>query len=200
MLLSEFLKLNGGLELKKRARIKSQTWEDLLKNVYPPTRTICENIISYLGGDSDERKKYYSDVLWECILEIDKPTRVLDITVHVEPCAAPRPRFTRFGRVYNPSKYTSWKKNLSNIIGNIGVISGPCWISAEYHFKCTNQSKLGYHTSVKDIDNLDKSVLDALQMNGLLLDDKIVYRMDSIKYFSFQNMIKLKIHHSGLWK
>ena len=198
MKLSEFLEQNGDIELKKNARIKNHIWKDLKENLYPPSKTICENIIRYLGGESVSKQQIYRDALWKCILEIDKPSQQLEMKLHIEPRAAPRPRFTRFGRVYNPIKYTNWKKTLSNIVGDLGTISGGCWIKVDYYF-CSPNAKLGYHTTQKDIDNIDKSLLDALQMNGLILDDKLVYRMDSTKYYGFKNMIHFVIHHSGIW-
>ena len=85
------------------------------------------------------------------------------------------------------------------MIGNIGTIDGMCHIKAGYFFKCPKAGTLGYHGNRKDIDNLDKALLDALQTNGLLQDDKYVYRMDSTKYYGFENKITIKIHHNGIW-
>lgn len=199
MQLSEFLKMNGGLELKKKCRIPQPMWDDLLNNVRPPSITTCENIIQCLGGKSLHKQRIYRDALWKCILYNARPISLFEMIVHISPCAAPRPRFSRFGHPYNPKKYTQWKRKFSDLVGDIGVISGPCSISVEYYFKTSIGGDLGYHSKLKDIDNLDKSTLDALQLNGLIEDDKNVYEMNSIKFFGFEDKIKIKIRHNGFW-
>lgn len=199
MRLSEFLISNGNEELRKNCRITKPIWDDILNNQRVPSPRVCENIIKYLGGDSPTKQKIYRDALWRCILYDARPLSLLDLVVHIVPYAAPRPRFSRMGRVYNPKKYTKWKRDLSALVGEIGTISGPCAIVAEYHFKTPTGGTMGYHTNPKDIDNLDKALLDALQMNGLIEDDKFVYRMDSSKYYGYQDKITIKIHHNGLW-
>lgn len=199
MLLNEFLKLHGDIKLKKACHIKESLWRDMMLNLRPPTKTIAENIIRYLGGDSVTKRDKYQTALFDAILKTKEPSEVLRMVVHIEPCAAPRPRFTKLGRPYNPKKYTDWKKRFSDLVGDIGMITDGCFIVARYYFQCPSTSSLGYHTNKKDIDNLDKAVLDALQMNGLLEDDKTVYRMDSTKYYGFSNKIELEIHHHGYW-
>ncbi len=199
MLLSEFLKINGGEKLKKACHIKESAWNNMMSNLCPPSKTISENIVQYLGKKSIVKQEAYRTALWNSILEIQKTTQVLDLTIYIKPHAAPRPRFTKYGRIYNPSSYTDWKKRFSDLLGDIGTITDGCSIQAGYYFEVPSTGRLGYHTNQKDIDNLDKSLLDALQMNGLLEDDKTVYRMDSTKYFSFRDKITLKIFHSGFW-
>ena len=64
---------------------------------------------------------------------------------------------------------------------------------AEYLFAAPSNKALGPHLGNKDIDNLDKSLLDALQLNGLIENDKFVYEMSSAKFYSYQNMIQFTI-------
>tara|TARA_B100000963_G_C22574166_1_gene647562 strand:+ start:934 stop:1539 length:606 start_codon:yes stop_codon:yes gene_type:complete len=199
MLLSEFLKLHGDIKLKKACHIKCSLWNDMVANLRPPTRTTALNICNYLGGDSKEKIAKYQNMLFDSILEIQRPVQTLKMVLHIEPVAAPRPRFTKFGRPYNPKSYTDWKKRFSDLVGDIGTITDGCTISARYYFQSTSTSSMGYHTKKKDIDNIDKAILDALQMNGLLEDDKTVYRMDSTKYYGFTNKIELEIKHNGFW-
>ena len=167
-------------------------------NLRPPSKTIAENIACYLGGDSLTKRDKYRQSLFQAILKTQEPTEVLRMVIHIEPCAAPRPRFTKFGRPYNPKSYTDWKKRFSD---RWVRLNDNRWMlhCSWYYFQSTSTSSLGYHTNKKDIDNLDKAVLDGLQMNGLLEDDKTVYRMDSIKYYGFSNKIEFEIHHHGYW-
>ena len=201
-MLSDFLTANGGEKIKKACYIQQRIWFEMMNNERAPSLKTFNRIVDYLADGQEYRVQAYRKALFDAILQMTKHLRRLDLCVHVQPMAAPRPRFStqgRFGRVYNPPNYTAWKRNFSDLVGNVGMIVGPCTIEAEYHFKTGSSHVMGPHTTRKDIDNLDKALLDSLQLNGLLEDDKNVYQMTSTKLFGYQNKIKFIIRFDDIW-
>ncbi len=69
MLLSEFLKLHGDNKLKKACRIKESTWRDMMLNLRPPSKTIAENIVCHLGGDSLTKRDKYRQITFSSYIE-----------------------------------------------------------------------------------------------------------------------------------
>lgn len=199
MLLSEFLRMNNENNvLKKGIRCTNQSWNDYLENIEIPSQTICENIITFLGHGNKYKEDVIRSQLIKCILHSSRPNQLVELVLHIEPYAAPRPRFTRFGRPYNPPKYQDWRRRFQSLM-DWGTIEGPVEIDVEYHFLAPSKKRYGFSTINKDIDNLDKSLLDGLQSVGFIENDKFVYRMNSIKYNSNENKIVLKIRHGGIW-
>ena len=200
-MLSDFLTANGGIKLKKACSVRNNIWERMINNQAPPSVALFHRIVDHLSSGSPAKKKAYTDALWGEILKLWKPTRSINLTVMKKPMAAPRPRFRmngRFPRAYNPPKYTQWKREFALLVGHIGRIVGPCRIYVEYHEKAKTLA-LGPHQKQMDIDNFDKAFLDALQVNGLLEDDKDVYWMDSRKYSSYADFIRFQIFFDEIW-
>ena len=99
------------------------------------------------------------------------------IALEIKPMAAPRPRVTRFG-TYNKREYTDYKEaiRLAWVAKHKGPpVDGPVAMQVEFLFskpKSWSKKKkeeAKWHTSKPDIDNLLKSVKDAL--NGVAYKD-----------------------------
>lgn len=201
-MLSEYLLLNGGIEIKKACKIKKHTWEAMMRNERPPTITTFDNIVKYLSRNNPNNEHLYKKTLFRAIMASNKQTRSMDVIAHIEPKAAPRPRYSsrgKYGGIYNPSTYTAWKRRFAQVVGNLGVISGPCRIKVQYFWKTGKTNQFGPHTNNKDIDNLDKAFLDGLQLNGLLENDKNVYDMHSQKFYGYESKIHFQIYFNHIW-
>ena len=200
-MLSDFLKINGGLELKKACRIRDNAWEIMINNQGPPTIKMFHRIVEHLSQGNGTKKKAFTNALWKEILNLRGLPRTINMKIVKKPMPAPRRRFQmsgRYPRVYNPPKYTQWKREFAILVGDMGTIVGPCKIKVEYH-ESSKTLALGPHQKKGDIDNFDKAFLDALQMNGLLEDDKDVFSMESTKYTSFDDFVQFTIWFDELW-
>ena len=116
--------------------------------------------------------------------------------VSLEPVAAPRPRSSFFGgrsRSYMPKKYMDWKKEFVRRIIAQGVeepIDSAVYIRIEFIFQRPKRlmrrkdprEKI-YKASSPDIDNLCKSVLDALQDALVIKNDSCVVGLSAMKYY-----------------
>jgi Holliday junction resolvase RusA-like endonuclease len=86
-----------------------------------------------------------------------------------------------------------WKKDFGFLVGDMGPFHGPISIKADFHFASPSKS-WGPHTSSQDVDNLLKSVMDALQDCDVIQDDKMVYSATGQKFWSYENKIILSIY------
>lgn len=97
------------------------------------------------------------------------------VFIEIKPKAAPRPRVTRNG-TYNPKSYTDYKKAIALISKTkFKKSSEPLKMHIDFFFKIpkswskVKKENIPHHTSRPDIDNLIKSIKDAL--NGVAYDD-----------------------------
>lgn len=120
----------------------------------------------------------------------------------VKPKSAPRPRVTRRG-TYNDKDYTEWKNGLKLLAKTKfkKPITHPVSINIEFFFEIpkswTKKKKAAakWHTSKPDVDNLCKSVLDAL--NGIAFkDDSQVCMIQAKKQYAQQSCVKIEIHET----
>lgn len=90
----------------------------------------------------------------------------------IEPMACPRPRLGRHG-VYYPSRYLKWRVKFQDLITKAVqmVIGSPLKgsLGLAIDMSCRRPSKTKLSVPRPDIDNLCKSVMDAL--NGILYED-----------------------------
>ena len=103
--------------------------------------------------------------------------------IEIAPVACPRPRVTRSGRVYYPVKYRNWVKEMKERLSDVYVPDGP--IMVEITFVIHRPKRLGagqreYHDKRPDLDNLVKSVLDALP----IADDARVVKIVADKFYA----------------
>lgn len=121
---------------------------------------------------------------------------MIKIFYKVKPKSAPRPRVTRNG-TYNNADYTSWKNGLK-LLANTKFkkpLNGAIFVKIDYFYtipKSWSKKKkesAKWHTCKPDIDNLQKSVLDAL--NGIAyIDDGQVCNIQARKqYADFDGVI-----------
>ena len=123
------------------------------------------------------------------------------IIIPIKPKPAPRPRVTRRG-AYNPKEYTDYK----SIIGlaykaKFGAEKStkPITLAVEFIFKYPKswskkkKDETLYHTSKPDVDNLVKSIKDAL--NGIAyIDDSQVWNIQASKRYDNFEAVKIKIN------
>lgn len=128
--------------------------------------------------------------------------------INLDPYPSPRPRFTRQGRTYMPKEYTLWKKQFlcewlkngldkfeTGIALDVTItfyIKPPLSISKVK--KNQNLLKAEFWRVVKkpDLDNLEKSVLDAL--NGHAWDDdNQISDLSSRKRYSLNPRVEIVI-------
>ena len=120
------------------------------------------------------------------------------IFIEIKPKAAPRPRVTKFG-TYNPKNYTDYKKVIALASKReFEVSSYALKMKIEFFFKIpkswTKEKKANtpHHTSKPDVDNLIKSIKDAL--NGIAYkDDSQVVSVFARKQYADREGIFIEI-------
>jgi Holliday junction resolvase RusA-like endonuclease len=116
------------------------------------------------------------------------------IYIPEKPIAQPRQRFTKRGayvRAYTPAKHpvNAYKKAIKEAY-NGPLFKNPT-VSITFMISIKSK-KLGIHTKKPDLDNLAKSVLDAL--NGIAwADDSNIHTLHLKKVYSNMPAIVLKV-------
>ncbi len=125
--------------------------------------------------------------------------RVIDITIPIKPVPKARPRFAGH-QVFTPSKTHAAENTIAVLVlnkmklsGMQMIATGPVKVTAEFFFKTAEKRK---HETAKssrpDVDNLGKTVLDAL--NGVAFkDDGQVSEFNCSKRYAEQDSIRLVI-------
>lgn len=157
-----------------------------------PTHEQALKICEVVGGDSPIRVQMYIKQL-EKILRYQQSPKGTSIehVIMFHPKAAPRPRFTKFGRPYNPKEYTDWKKDLATILENLEPKENVI-LDIEFHF-VSQKAVWGPHTIKPDGDNLLKAFQDALQLAGFVSDDCRLWDVRVRKYYSHSSKIICRI-------
>lgn len=114
--------------------------------------------------------------------------RTIKFVVPGEPVPQPRPRFAMVRgkvHVYNPPRAKAWKRLVGLMLKTDGrwnkkPITGPVSISVSFVFSGKPYEP---HTKRPDIDNLLKSLMDALTDAGLWHDDKLVVKVSADKAY-----------------
>jgi len=107
--------------------------------------------------------------------------------VEGEPKAQPRPRKGKYGNFYNPGSADSWKDALQSTVlmqKKKPVIAGPVLVTLCFLFHKAGIAGERRHTATPDIDNLQKSTLDALTAMRLWRDDALVYSVSARKLWT----------------
>jgi Holliday junction resolvase RusA-like endonuclease len=115
---------------------------------------------------------------------------------------SPRPRATRFGRVYMPAKYQKWKTDFAKCIPYSlkGLSNGFCSVCVECvvgippsYTKKQREAALGGSVYPRfDLDNAVKSCLDA--MNGIVFtDDRQVTALSVSKRYGLQDEVIVEV-------
>ena len=121
---------------------------------------------------------------------------MLALTITGKPMPCPRPRCTRKGRVYMPASYQLHKQSLvmdmrrAKILQNwIPSKETPLKLTIHFLFKrpvrIKNQDVNPIPKPTKpDIDNLTKTIMDALQDAEVIIDDRQIVHIDSKKWYA----------------
>jgi Holliday junction resolvase RusA-like endonuclease len=127
---------------------------------------------------------------------------MINIYYPARPKPAPRPRVTRNG-TYNNEDYTEWKNGLKLLAKTRfkNPITTPVSMKIEFFYEIPKswskkkKENAKWHTSKPDIDNLVKSILDAL--NGVAFnDDSQVCMIQARKQYAAFNGVKVEIYEN----
>jgi Holliday junction resolvase RusA-like endonuclease len=120
---------------------------------------------------------YEFGILGYAPIYANEPVKAIEFVIHGEPMSKQRPRFNpKSGRAYTPAQTRNSEREISEryVETNAGVFEGAIGIEIQF-FMGTKRRK--------DIDNLVKTVLDAL--NGIAFtDDHLVHVLSAVKFFS----------------
>ena len=104
--------------------------------------------------------------------------------------ACPRPRVTKTGHAYMPPRYRTWKNDcITQLIADAPTIypnGDPCILEASFVYPRPKKFKAGpkmIKTTRPDLDNLLKSICDALQEAHMIRDDAQIYKMIGSKWY-----------------
>ncbi len=108
--------------------------------------------------------------------------------IPIEPMPTPRPRASRFG-VYNPKKYTDYKKSLITYLLSLNIPSKDYdYIHAKFYVsypKSTPKKNLIDNFPLRqcfDCDNVIKGLCDSLEQANVIGDDRQISSMYIEKY------------------
>jgi len=110
------------------------------------------------------------------------------VFVSGKPMAQPRTRKGKYGNIYNPDTADAWKETIQAVFlskGREKTIMGPVELETDFFFYVPEKRhKASPHIIKPDIDNLVKSVMDALKGIGVYKDDCQVYAKYARKYWT----------------
>lgn len=120
----------------------------------------------------------------------------LVIRLQLAPFPKQRPRFHN-GRTLTAKKTRAWERDcqiaLRDAYRSVPILE-PLSVSLVFCFKRPKTVKRTYHCKKPDIDNLQKSVLDAA--NGILWkDDGQIAKLNSIKVYGVISMIAIQVSY-----
>ena len=125
--------------------------------------------------------------------------------IYAEPTAKGRPRFSR-GRTYTPRRTKKYEERVAEIarkeMGDKPPVKGAIKMTVSAYFQVPSswpnwkqqaaQTGLLGHTHRPDLDNLGKSISDAL--NGIVYeDDSQIVEMNIKKGYAYRNLIEVEI-------
>jgi Holliday junction resolvase RusA-like endonuclease len=93
-------------------------------------------------------------------------------TLHIDPIAKGRPRFTRIGHAFTPKRTRDYEKMVKEMClsaWNGEPLSGPVVLTVDFTIARPKTNKTTYHSQKPDCDNLLKAIQDSL--NGVAFND-----------------------------
>ena len=118
--------------------------------------------------------------------------RTYDYVLLGKPMACPRPRATRQGRIYMPKEYTAHKKAITEDLTRQFLLQNHTQITEAAHIeivfvyprpKSLKGDGLQIKTTKPDLDNIIKTILDAITGAKIWRDDNLVTSINAIKYY-----------------
>lgn len=151
---------------------------------------------------------------------------ILGLHIPLSPRAAPRPRaVARVGRVgvRSPQEYEAWKEDFATLVRNARRGGQPLLLplvvsvvavfarpkrqpqhhvgDAELPMPAWPDDGRAWHTTRPDADNIEKAVLDACKLAGVIADDSIICETRIRKVYAAPGeapCIELRIYAAGL--
>ena len=120
---------------------------------------------------------------------------MIHLIVDLKAVPKARPRFTRSGHVYTSQATKVFESHLRSIAAKsiANPLSGAVHVGVVFNIKKAKSSKLERPTKRPDLDNLLKSVLDAL--NGVAYnDDSQILEIFTEKKFSENDSIEITVN------
>jgi Holliday junction resolvase RusA-like endonuclease len=119
--------------------------------------------------------------------------------LEVEPLPCPRPRIALRGRfpvAYYPAAYTKWKERAEPLLREqlraVPKFTTPVLLVTHFYVKRPKTSKL--FVPKPDIDNYQKSIMDALTQSEAWTDDSLVADAIQRKRWATSSYIEYEIH------
>lgn len=114
-------------------------------------------------------------------------------TIDITPMPTPRPRLGKYG-VYNPSKYTKYKRNMLFLVMALHIPKGDYGrLECTFHIpfpQSTAKKRLidgTPHRKKPDLDNYEKGLMDSLESAGILNNDSQIFSKESHKLYTTGN-------------
>lgn len=129
---------------------------------------------------------------------------IISLKIDLKPIAKGRPRFGKWGKTYTPQKTVAFEETLQlMVIAQLkekdlnkclpGPFLGPCRVSLKFIYKGKKKEIGMQRIKRPDIDNLIKSVCDAL--NGIIWhDDSQISHIESIKIYGEADYIQIDVY------
>jgi Holliday junction resolvase RusA-like endonuclease len=115
--------------------------------------------------------------------------KVYELFIPIEPVPKGRPRFTKFGHAYNPSKTRIYEQNVSVILKSLfkeKPLEDATWVKMTFFLSRTKTNKRLLPTTKPDVDNISKAILDSA--NGILWsDDKLIVSLSARKLYCIKD-------------
>lgn len=153
--------------------------------------------------DISEMKKWdeYQDMYSSDKSDDDKTRRLI---IYTEPVPKGRPRFTRQGHAYTPKETLRYESKIRTCwqLAHLGVITGEIKVRIDFYMPIPkSMSKADKQRAIEqellpakrpDIDNLAKSVLDALNEVAYWDDNQIV-KLRLNKWYATEPRVEITI-------
>lgn len=120
----------------------------------------------------------------------------ITLNISVRPFGKQRPRMTRTGHAYTPQRTRDYesiiKSTFQKQFPNFKPFESPLLLDITFFFIRSKSNKSEYHIIKPDLDNLIKSICDAL--NGIAyIDDRLIISLVARKEYSRFDGISIKI-------
>lgn len=119
----------------------------------------------------------------------------MKIFFNIEPQAKQRPRHTRSGHTYTPSKTRNFESTLKLMAKNVvkEPFDAPLRVSIIFYITRPKSVKRAYPSVKPDCDNLIKAVCDAMN-NIIWKDDSLICEISAKKVYSEKGGIHLEVN------
>lgn len=119
-------------------------------------------------------------------------------TLKIQPRPKERPRMARNGKVFTPQATAEYERTLAMMLGRplLSPLAyhAPVSIDVRFYLEPPKSKDVRrFHTSRPDVDNLLKSVLDALILARILEDDSCVHCVRATKAYANHGCARIEL-------